>query len=66
MGEWQAHGVVARTNQCFGVIQAGGLDPHESLAWPWWSQFLQPNLYDLRTAGAKSASNSTMCDWDHS
>jgi hypothetical protein len=46
-----------RTNQRFGVIQPGGLDPHESLTWP-GGVSLYANLQHLRTTGAKSASNS--------
>jgi hypothetical protein len=61
----QANGVAAGTNQCFGVIEAGGLDPDQSLAHFQRSQFLVANLNDVRTAGTERASDTPQSTWAH-
>jgi hypothetical protein len=46
------------------MIEAGGLDPYQGLAWSERSDFLEFNLNDLWTARAKSASDPAG-EWEH-
>jgi len=47
------------------VIEAGGLDPDQSVAHFQRSQFLDTDLNDLRTAGAERASDTPLSTGSH-